>query len=437
MSPKLQPALQPAWPAAGAVAMSRRHAPEKAFAVSLLTSSPSHPKDDYNWGLTPIMPATSHHQGEDGMTGTTKPRIASVDFTRGLAVAGMILANNPGDYVYIYRQFTHAHWHGWTVTDFIFPLFLFMVGVSAGLTVDKAKVNAGEVHDFWTKVYKRAALLFLFGLIENAFPHFHWETLRIPGVLQRIAVVYLAAVWLHLRLSNRGIVAVASGIVIGYWLLLSDMPVPGYGHPSITSEENLEGWLDHVMLRGHIWEYDTEWDPEGILSTFPAIAIAMAGILCGRRMRSGTGLSWTWIFFIGLALHLGGFAFDRYCPIIKMICTSSFVLFVSGSFIMLLTLSHAVIDVKGWTRLAMPCIILGMNSLTIYLGSEFFSRILLMIKFSDGHGGTTSLHYYIFLKLFGGIQNHDLASLLWSIGYLTLMWIPAYFLYRRKIFIKL
>ena len=130
-----------------------------------------------------------------------RPRMLSVDCLRGAAVAGMILANNPGDYQYVYQQLTHAEWHGWTLTDFIFPMFLFLVGVSVGLATDRER--AGSTPGFWPKALRRVTILFLLGLFENGFPDFDLESLRIPGVLQRIAVVYLLSLWLHLRLSSR------------------------------------------------------------------------------------------------------------------------------------------------------------------------------------------------------------------------------------------
>ncbi|WP_428558834.1 MAG: heparan-alpha-glucosaminide N-acetyltransferase domain-containing protein [Solidesulfovibrio sp. DCME] len=194
--------------------------------------------------------------------GAKKPRLVSVDVMRGIAVGWMILANNPGDYMHVFRQMLHAKWDGWTATDFVFPMFLFLVGVSAALAVNKQKVKAGEVPHFWPKTFKRTAILFGLGLFENAFPHFDLHHLRIPGVLQRIAIVYLAVVCLHLVFEKKGIVATIAVILIGYCALLKDVPVPGYGAPSLADDVNLEGWLDQKFLHGppQAWP-DTAWSP--------------------------------------------------------------------------------------------------------------------------------------------------------------------------------
>ncbi len=364
-----------------------------------------------------------------------KQRFLSVDFLRGLAVAGMILANNPGDYQYVYEQLTHAQWHGWTATDFIFPLFLFLVGVSLGLTVDREK--AEYTPGFWPKALRRAVILFLLGLFENGFPDFNLESLRIPGVLQRIAVVYIIALWLHVRLDRRKILALIVVVLLGYWVALELVPVPGLGYPSLGPDKNLEGWLDQVLLRGHLWTQDRDWDPEGILSTFPAVTLALVGTLGGCWLKNSRGEGAERIFRYGILLLLIGRIWNEFLPINKMLCTSSFVTFVCGAGLLALAMGHRLLD-RGFPRMwARPFLALGSNSLALYITSETFERILYVIHVQIGPGQSMDLHSFLFESLFGTVESREMASLLWSASILTLMLSLAWVLHARKIFIKL
>lgn len=234
-----------------------------------------------------------------------RPRLPSVDVLRGLAVAGMILANNPGERGAVYAQLRHAAWHGLTVADGVFPLFLFLVGVSVTLSLEAGPRAAGSARRFWPRVLRRAGLLFALGLLENVYLRLSFESLRLPGVLQRIAVVYLAAAWLHRRLGNRGLAILAAVILVGYWLLLAWVPVPGLGRPSLDSTANLQGVVDQLVLGPHIWKAGTTWDPEGVLSSFPAVALGLVGVLAGRWLRGG-GKGAARVAALGLGLLGGG-----------------------------------------------------------------------------------------------------------------------------------
>jgi predicted acyltransferase len=366
-----------------------------------------------------------------------KKRLVSVDVMRGLAVGWMILTNNPGDYMHVFREMVHAKWNGWTATDFVFPTFLFLVGVSAALAINKDKVKAGEIPHFWRKTFKRTAILFALGLFENAFPHFDLHHLRIPGVLQRIAIVYLAVVWLNLKLSNKGVLTLVAVILIGYCALLKDVPVPGYGAPSLDTAVNLEGWLDQKVLHGHIWEYDTNWDPEGILSTFPAIAMGLIGLLCGRWLRSGDETQAGLFFLYGFFMHIGGLIWNIRFPINKNLFTSSFTLFVGGAATMLLVLLHYRLDVEGKTRFTKPFLALGTNSLTIYVASEIISVLLFMIKVPVPGGHSKCLHFFLYDIFFEFWKHHYVASLAWSLSFLGVLLIPTWIMYKRGIVIKI
>jgi predicted acyltransferase len=358
-----------------------------------------------------------------------------VDFLRGLAVAGMILANNPGDYQYVYEQLTHAQWHGWTLTDFIFPLFLFLVGVSVGLSTDRERAESTPA--FWPKVLRRVMILILLGLFENGFPAFDLESLRIPGVLQRIAVVYFLALWLHLRLPSRKMAWLIATVLLGYWLALELTPVPGLGYPSLGPDQNLEGWLDQVLLRGHLWTQDHDWDPEGILSTFPATALALVGVLAGRWLRAGRDLDAGRVFRYGLVLFLAGRIWNEFLPINKMLCTSSFVTFTAGAGLMILAAGHRLLDQGSPRFWARPFLALGANPLALYVGSETLDKLLYAGRVRVGLHEAMDLHSFLFETYFGWMESRELASLCWSLSFLTLMLAVAWVLNARKIYIKL
>ena len=365
-----------------------------------------------------------------------KTRLASVDCMRGLAMAGMLLANNPGDKLHVYRQLRHAAWNGWTAADFVFPLFLFLVGVCVPLAVDRDAVRAGTAKHFWSRTLRRTVVLFGLGLLENAYLALSFDHLRIPGVLQRIAVVYLAAVWLYVRLPSRAVAAVAAFVLAGYWALLTFVPVPGLGHPSLDRLANLEGWLDQLLLGGHIWRYNTSWDPEGVLSTFPAIALGLAGVLAGEWLRSGAPGPGR-VFAMGLAMHVAGLAWNPWFPINKTLCTSSFVLFVGGFGVMSLAACRQLMDVGGRTAWATPLTVLGKNPLAIYVAASFLASTLRHVKIPDASGGTVSLQAALFHGMTGSWTDASLASLAWAVCFLLVMLAGAWLLHARRIVIKI
>jgi predicted acyltransferase len=357
-----------------------------------------------------------------------------VDFLRGLAIACMIVVNNPGDSRHVFPQLLHAAWNGWTVADFVFPLFLFLVGVCVALAVNRETVVAAA-NGFWSRVVKRAAILFLLGLLENAYLCLSLENLRIPGVLQRIAIVYLAVVWLHVRFGRRGIAALIAAILIGYWLFLAFVPVPGLGQPSLASDANWQGWLDQLILGRHIWRFQTTWDPEGILSTVPAIALGLLGLLAGRWLRSGgrdTGRALVW----GLALLLLGLVWNVWFPINKTLCTSSFVLLTGGSGVALLAASHWLLDGNDKAAWVRPVLLLGRNPLAIYVAASFLASTLRHIRLPDAAGGSSSLQVWLFRQLFSGWTAPQAASLAWGVLFLVPLLLGAWALARRRILIR-
>ncbi|QAZ67901.1 acyltransferase family protein [Solidesulfovibrio carbinolicus] len=367
----------------------------------------------------------------------TISRLLSVDALRGLAIAAMIVVNNPGDRRFVYPQLLHAQWHGLTLADVVFPLFLFLVGVCVALAIapDKTRDATGRF-SLWRKILPRAAVLFALGLGENAYLRLSFDELRLPGVLQRIAVVYLATAWLQSRLSSRALAVVAAVTLLGYWLLLAAVPVPGHGHPSLGMEPNLQGWLDQLVLGRHIWKFNTSWDPEGILSTFPAIALGLIGVLAGRWLRQGGDRPGRAGLF-GLLMIALGLAWDVVFPFNKSLCTSSFVLVTGGLGLVMLAVAHAVLDGRPRAAWARPLGILGRNPLFLYVTASFLAASLRHVRVADAAGQTVNLQKALYLALFGFLPPGPFPSLCWGLLMLAVMFLLALALHARGIVIRL
>lgn len=348
----------------------------------------------------------------------------------------MILANNPGDRNHIYASLRHAAWHGLTAADCVFPLFLFLVGVSVALALEPSPPAGAAPRRRWPRIVRRAAILFVLGLAENAYLRLSCDDLRIPGVLQRIAVVYLAVAWLHLRCGNRGLVTVVAGVLVGYWLLLFYVPVPGLGRPSLDTGVNLEGYVDQLVFGRHIWKAGTTWDPEGVLSTFPAVALGLTGVLAGRWLRRG-GRAAGRVAALGLAGLGVGLVWSIWFPLNKALCTSSFVLVLGGGATALLAWGHALLDGKGQTPAGLrPLAILGTNALTAYVAASFLASTLRHVAMPDAQGRTGNLQTFCYQALFSGWPDPYLASLAWAVLFLGLVFLLSWALFRQGIVIK-
>ena len=236
----------------------------------------------------------------------TRERLLSLDVFRGMTVAGMLLVNNPGSWASIYAPLEHAQWHGWTPTDLIFPFFLFIVGITTHLSLSTRRARGDDEGTIVRQILRRGALIFLFGLVLSAFPFFQWgsipeladptfldrvvyrlDHLRILGVLQRIGIAYTGAALLTLRTSLKQQVAILAAILCGYWLAMTVIPVPDQGLPGAVLLDDpstpLSAWLDRTILgENHLWIGGKTWDPEGLLSTVPAIGTVMLGLFAGR-----------------------------------------------------------------------------------------------------------------------------------------------------------
>jgi predicted acyltransferase len=360
-------------------------------------------------------------------------RIVSVDFLRGLTVAGMILVNNPGSWEYIYAPLRHAGWHGCTPTDFIFPFFIFIVGVSVAYSLATIKNQPAQHGAAIRKIVKRSALLFLFGLILNFLTTFDWETLRIPGVLQRISIVFLVSALLYLKTNIRTQIVLVFVLLVGYWLLLTQIPVPGIGPANLEPGTNLAAWVDSQVLCGHVWAVTQTWDPEGLLSTLPAIASALIGVVAGTCLRRSAKPQNTIVAMAmaGIILVAGAWLWNSTFPINKSLWTSSFVLYTSGVALLVLALCYWLMDIKGYKTGIRPFLAFGANAMTAYMLSEIVAIVLYSVSIS----GNTLKHLQFQALSFPEV-NPQLVSFVLAIIWVVLIWVPINWMYRKKIFLK-
>ncbi len=374
---------------------------------------------------------TGEREGEQG-TG----RLVSLDVFRGLTIAGMILVNNPGTWEAIYDPLEHAAWHGWTPTDFVFPFFLFIVGVSITLALSRRAEAGGSKRDLYLKIFRRAAIIFALGLFLGGFPYFDLSTLRIPGVLQRIAVCYLISSLIFLKTNWRTQALIAVALLLLYWMLMKLVAAPGFAAGDLSMEGSLASYVDRKLLAGHTWK--PQYDPEGILSTIPAVATTLCGVLTGHLLRSRRSpVEKTAAMFVaGAAGVVAGWAWHYCFPINKALWTSSFVIFTAGLALQLLALCYWLVDIKGYKRWAKPFVVFGTNALALYFLAELFSNVISTISLTRADGTRADLKTLIFETAFASWASPECASLMFALC-IILLWLGVMtILYRRRIFIK-
>lgn len=385
---------------------------------------------------------------EEVTTTRVKPgRLMSIDLLRGLTIGFMILVNDNGSRD-AYRELQHSLWNGFTATDLVFPTFLFVVGISTVFSTASRLARGDSKQSLFLHTVRRAVILFLLGLLVNSFPHFHWHTLRFYGVLPRIAICYFVVATLYLinpKWKNKLVLAVA--LLVGYWALMRFVPVPGYGTPGhdvplLDPDRNLAAWLDrHIFAASHL--YERTRDPEGLLSTLPAIATSLMGLLTGIWLRTQRTLSEKvrGIAIAGASCVVLGWAWNFSFPINKKLWTSSFVLFAGGLSLLLLALSIWMFDrdTAGETKAATrsrwftPLLVFGTNAITAYVFSELLASAVGSIHVRPG----MNLQHWLANGILSAVPYPAFASLLYSLAFVAVCWVPTYMLFRRKIFIKI
>ncbi|MDZ4708290.1 MAG: DUF5009 domain-containing protein [Saprospiraceae bacterium] len=375
------------------------------------------------------MPPTSHLK---------HPRLIALDVFRGMTLVLMMIVNNPGDWGAVYAPLLHADWHGCTLTDLVFPFFLFIVGVAIPFALGSRKDAGTADPALYRKIIIRVILIFLIGLVLSGFPYYNLTTIRIPGVLQRIAIVYGVVAILFLKVSVRGLWISLAICLAGYWFLMTKLPVPGYGYASLQPETNLGAWLDYTLLKGHLWSSSRVWDPEGILSTLPAFGTGILGLWTGIKLRSKDQLNENLhvIFFTGAVLMLLGYVWDMSFPINKKIWTSSYVLFTGGMAMLTLASLIWLIDIKGFKNWTRHFIYFGMNSMVVFVGSGLLARILGLIKWYDG-GKTTNLKSFLYRFYQYDWMPLKLSSLLFAFSLMVVFYLFLKWLYHKKWFWRL
>lgn len=368
----------------------------------------------------------------------THQRIHSIDAFRGCTLAGMLLVNLPGSWSHLYPPLQHAQWHGWTPTDFVFPFFLFAMGLSMAFSFEKRRENA-ESSSLWRHILKRSFLLYLIGILLNAYPHFTWSKLRIPGVLQRLALAYIIASTACLMLRWRGLVRLSVCVLLLYWLMLSGSSVPGYGVGQLTPEGNVGAYFDRLLLGGHL--YREHWDPEGLLGTLPSAVNIWLGYLTALFMRSTSIHSseqTNRLFVGGWLFILLGLFWGIFFPINKKLWTSSYVIFSSGAALQLLAICNWSLDVQKHKKLWQPALIFGSNALVLFILHILYIKITrVSIRFPLAKGKTISLYHWIYLHGFASWAGPLRGSLLFALVHVVLFYALARMLYRKQIWIKI
>jgi predicted acyltransferase len=397
-----------------------------------------------------------------------RERLLSLDVFRGLTVAGMLLVNDPGTWEHIYTPLEHAPWNGWTPTDLIFPFFLFIAGITTYLSLNARRARGDDERAIRAQIIRRGVLIFLFGFLINGFPYFTWTDVpgvadptilqrisdrllhwRIMGVLQRIGIAYLIAGLLTQRTTLKQQIGIIAGLLFGYWIVMTVLPVPGEGtigallldQPSRT----MAAWVDRLVLDwsrwglgNHLWVSGVTWDPEGILSTIPAICTCMLGNIAGWWIAQRRPLPerLNGLFAVGAIGMMVGLMWHWVFPINKSLWTSSYVIFTAGLACVSLATIMWIVDyqkVRWWTK---PAVVYGINPIIAFVGSGVMARCIYSIFKVTLNGQRISLEAGIYQTLFASWLSPINASLAFAITFVLFWYAILLVLYRKNIILK-
>ncbi|MEL6851683.1 MAG: DUF5009 domain-containing protein [Bacteroidota bacterium] len=392
-----------------------------------------------------------------------------MDIFRGITIAGMIVVNDAGDWGHIYTPLHHAEWHGITPTDFVFPFFLFIVGVAITLSFSKLKAKEVPQGVILKKVLRRTLIIYGLGVFLWLWPNFDFSNIRLVGVLHRIAFVYLACSLIFLRTDNwKSLAWITGGLLVGYWGMMTLIPVPidetiqvaldtgtvkaiagmipvegihtvseGFIAPNLEPGTNLQAYLDRLIVPGRLYQYS--WDPEGFLSTIPAIATGLSGILAGKIiMQDQTHEQKViWLLSLGfLALTIGNM-WDWFFPFNKNLWTSSYVMYTSGLALMSLGALYWFVDIKQYNRgnWTFPFKVFGSNAIAAYALHSLLN-FPFRIKFgAEGEQWTIISGFLDTLTAWGA--SPEMASFLWALVYTLFIYVLVWGMYKRGIFLKI
>lgn len=420
-----------------------------------------------------------------------RERLISLDVFRGLTILLMTIVNNPGDWGNVYPPLLHAHWNGCTPTDLVFPFFIFIMGVAVPLAMPEKKYDETT----FNKILIRSLRMFCLGIFFNFFGNIQlfgldgiplliarlaitiavgyalmgsfsnrlknilafsilflylilayggfedYQDVRLPGVLQRIAIVYFVVSLLYLKTPRRTQIIAGIVLILGYWAIMTLVPVPGFGEANLERGTNLSAWLDNVVLKGHMYYETKTWDPEGILSTLPSIVNGIIGILIGQILQLNVtkiqkaqrmGMMGTALIFLGLI-------WDLVFPINKSIWTSSYVLYTTGLATVCLTALYYIIDIAGYKKGFKLFVIWGVNPMIVFFASQIIPQALVMIRFSNPSNPQEQTNLLDYLYRFGIaplFSNPMTASLAGALTYVAIWTFILWIFYRNKLIFK-
>jgi predicted acyltransferase len=363
-------------------------------------------------------------------------RLASLDAFRGLTMLLMVLVNSAGSSA-VYRQLEHTEWHGLTLADLIFPSFVWIVGITTTLSLGSRALKEPK-SKLVKQVFLRSLKMYVLGLCLYAAPQFNLHTQRILGVLQRIAICYLVGSLLYLFTGRKTQIVTIVVLLGGYWALMTLVPAPGFQPGDLTMQGNLAHYVDRVVLGAHNYANTKTWDPEGVLSTLPAIATMLLGIMAGYELQRKTALRQRLqrLAIAGCILLAAGLVVNHWFPINKKLWSTSFVLTVAGVDCLMLPLFTYWMDIRGHHRSLKPFIVMGMNAISVYMLSELLDQALSLIKLHTA-AGSISVKDWLFITCFQPLASPQMASFLYAAAYTLLMYAVAYILYRRHIFFRI
>ncbi len=359
-------------------------------------------------------------------------RLLSLDAFRGYTIAAMILVNNPGDWGNVYAPLLHKSWNGITPTDLIFPFFLFIMGVAITLAFTKKITVQSSNKLLYQKILIRTLKIFALGLFLNLLPHFNFSELRVAGVLQRIAVVYFFCSILFLNTGWKAQSITGACLLFVYWLCMILIPTPGNKTALLEPGNNLAAWIDSILLPGRMWQGN--WDPEGIFSTVPAIVTGIAGMLTGKFLLTDIPIERKiiWMFIAGIGACILGYVWSWNFPLNKNLWTSSYVLVTGGLACMAFAVFIYLIDVLQFKSVGWPGIVYGANAIIIYVVADLLSIFLCQVSI----GGDTINNYFMHIASYAGL-GAKFSSLIFALLCVIISFMPAYWLFSKKVFFRL